>query len=137
MASGPCLPHFTFVCIHNNTQEQNPVFANRPIPCIIMESKNSGGLGLRLIWHAHIMCRKVVCVWFWSGTEIIVKVFKDACIAHLPHTLPSATQVEYLESKFHIYLLKNGRINMCGLNSSNLEYVADAIRDAVITHPEN
>ena len=47
-----------------------------------------------------------------------------------------AMQVDYLTKKHHIYLLKNGRINMCGLNSSNVEYVAAAIKDAVITHPE-
>lgn len=46
-------------------------------------------------------------------------------------------QVEYLTSKYHIYLMRSGRINMCGLNPGNLEYVADAIRDAVITFPEN
>ena len=48
-----------------------------------------------------------------------------------------AMQVDYLTSKYHIYLLKNGRINMCGLNAGNMEYVADAIKDAVTTHPEN
>ena len=46
-------------------------------------------------------------------------------------------QVDYLTSKYHVYLLKNGRINMCGLNAGNMEYVADAIKDAVTTHPEN
>ena len=49
----------------------------------------------------------------------------------------AAIQVEYLTSKYHIYLLKNGRINMCGLNGGNLEYVASAIKDAVVTHPES
>lgn len=48
----------------------------------------------------------------------------------------AAMQVEFLTSKYHIYLMKNGRINMCGLNSSNMEYVASAIKDAVTTHPE-
>ena len=46
-------------------------------------------------------------------------------------------QVDYLTSKYHIYLLKNGRINMCGLNPGNINYVADAIKDAVTTYPEN
>jgi aspartate aminotransferase len=45
-------------------------------------------------------------------------------------------QVEYLTKKYHIYLLKNGRINMSGLNHTNRDYVADAIKDAVLTHPE-
>lgn len=46
-------------------------------------------------------------------------------------------QVRFLTSKYHIYLLENGRINMCGLNGSNLEYVADAIKDTITTHTEN
>lgn len=33
--------------------------------------------------------------------------------------------------KYHIYILKCGRINMCGINSSNMEYIARAIDDAV------
>ena len=49
---------------------------------------------------------------------------------------PIATQVEYMTSKYHIYMLKNGRINMCGLNASNLDYVASAIKDAVVSNPE-
>lgn len=48
-----------------------------------------------------------------------------------------ATQVEHMTKKYHIYLLKNGRINMCGLNASNLEYVANAIKDAVVSYPDN
>jgi len=34
--------------------------------------------------------------------------------------------------EFHVYLLRNGRISMAGLNSKNLNYVADAIH-AVVT----
>lgn len=49
----------------------------------------------------------------------------------------SSVQVEQLTARHHIYLLKNGRINMCGLNSSNLEYVADAIKDVVSSFPES
>ncbi|KNC75313.1 aspartate aminotransferase, cytoplasmic [Sphaeroforma arctica JP610] len=36
-------------------------------------------------------------------------------------------QVERLTSEFHVYLLKNGRINMCGVNSHNIDYLANAI----------
>ena len=45
--------------------------------------------------------------------------------------------MEYLTNKYHIYLMKSGRINMCGLNASNIEYVADAFKDAIVTHPDN
>ncbi|CAL8138675.1 unnamed protein product [Orchesella dallaii] len=40
-------------------------------------------------------------------------------------------QVEYLRNQYHIYMLKSGRINMCGLTNANLDYVAGAINDAV------
>lgn len=43
----------------------------------------------------------------------------------------SEKQVEHLIKNYHIYLLRSGRINMCGLNEKNLDYVAEAIHDAV------
>lgn len=39
--------------------------------------------------------------------------------------------VDYLRSQYHIYMLKSGRINICGLTTTNLDYVANAIHDAV------
>ncbi|EEB13298.1 aspartate aminotransferase, cytoplasmic, putative [Pediculus humanus corporis] len=39
--------------------------------------------------------------------------------------------VELLRQNHHVYMLKSGRINMCGLTSKNLNYVAAAIHDAV------
>ena len=58
-------------------------------------------------------------------------------LSSLSLSLSLATQVEHMTSKYHIYMLKNGRINMCGLNASNMEYVANAIKDAILTYPEN
>uniref|UniRef100_M3XLL5 aspartate transaminase n=1 Tax=Latimeria chalumnae TaxID=7897 RepID=M3XLL5_LATCH len=43
----------------------------------------------------------------------------------------NSSQIEFLVRKKHIYLLENGRINICGLNSNNLEYVAQSIHEAV------
>ncbi|XP_055531726.1 aspartate aminotransferase, cytoplasmic [Wyeomyia smithii] len=45
-------------------------------------------------------------------------------------------QVEILIKEYSIYLLKTGRISMCGLNENNVKYVAKAIHDAV-TRPSN
>lgn len=45
-------------------------------------------------------------------------------------------QVEHLMSKYHIYLLKNGRISMCGLTSSNIQYFVDAVKDALALYPD-
>lgn len=36
-----------------------------------------------------------------------------------------------MASKYHIYLLNSGRINICGITSANVDYVAKAIYDAV------
>jgi len=38
---------------------------------------------------------------------------------------------EYLKAEKHLYLLKSGRISMCGVTPGNLDYVAQAIYDAV------
>ncbi|XP_055447456.1 aspartate aminotransferase, cytoplasmic [Psammomys obesus] len=40
-------------------------------------------------------------------------------------------QVQYLVKEKHIYLLPSGRINMCGLTTKNLDYVATSIHEAV------
>ncbi|XP_059612201.1 aspartate aminotransferase, cytoplasmic [Phlebotomus argentipes] len=44
-------------------------------------------------------------------------------------------QSKRLVEEFHIYLLKSGRISMCGLNEKNVEYVAKAI-NTVLTAPK-
>ncbi|XP_013163432.1 PREDICTED: probable aspartate aminotransferase, cytoplasmic [Papilio xuthus] len=45
-------------------------------------------------------------------------------------------QSEYLMEEYHIYLLRTGRINVCGLNPGNVQYVARAINDAVTKFPQ-
>lgn len=45
----------------------------------------------------------------------------------------TAKQVEYMIKEKHIYLMASGRINMCGLTSKNIDYVAESIHEAVTT----
>ncbi|XP_042331475.1 putative aspartate aminotransferase, cytoplasmic 2 [Sceloporus undulatus] len=45
--------------------------------------------------------------------------------------LPS--QVEFLAKHKHIYLLPNGQINICSINSKNLNYVAQSIHEAFVS----
>lgn len=54
-------------------------------------------------------------------------------IGMFSYTGLSATQVKMLRDKYHIYLLSSGRINICGLTTHNIDYVAEAIHDAVVT----
>lgn len=44
----------------------------------------------------------------------------------------SVNQCEHLIKNYHIYLMKDGgRINMCGLTTKNIDYVASAVHDVV------
>ncbi|KAF1813245.1 aspartate aminotransferase [Eremomyces bilateralis CBS 781.70] len=43
----------------------------------------------------------------------------------------SEKQVGLLREKWHVYMTKNGRASVAGLNSRNVEYVAEAIDDVV------
>ncbi|KAL0106580.1 hypothetical protein PUN28_016344 [Cardiocondyla obscurior] len=45
-------------------------------------------------------------------------------------------QAQHLREQYHIYLLRSGRINMCGLNENNLDYVANAIKETINLFPE-
>jgi aspartate aminotransferase len=40
-------------------------------------------------------------------------------------------QVAYLAKEYHMYLLPNGRANLCVLNNGNLDRFAHAVHDAV------
>ncbi|CAK9826574.1 Aspartate aminotransferase, cytoplasmic [Anthophora retusa] len=44
--------------------------------------------------------------------------------------------IEHLINHYYIYMLRSGRINMCGLNKFNLDYVASAIYETVLLFPE-
>lgn len=52
-------------------------------------------------------------------------------IGMFSYTGLTPAQCERLISTWHIYLLKNGRISMAGINTSNVQYLARAIKDAV------
>ena len=40
-------------------------------------------------------------------------------------------QVEQMIKKHSIYMTKDGRISVCGINTKNVEYIALAIKDVV------
>lgn len=53
-------------------------------------------------------------------------------IGMFTYTGLNEAQVGRLTSEFHIYLLKSGRISMCGITTKNVDYLAKAI-NAVVT----
>uniref|UniRef100_A0A1B6EGT9 Aspartate aminotransferase n=1 Tax=Clastoptera arizonana TaxID=38151 RepID=A0A1B6EGT9_9HEMI len=52
-------------------------------------------------------------------------------IGMFSYTGLNVQQVNHLINNHHIYLLQSGRINMCGLTSHNIEYVANSINETV------
>merc|ERR1719495_2035654 len=61
-----------------------------------------------------------------------IKIMADQ-IGMFSYTGLSQAQSEFLIKEKHIYLLKSGRISMCGLTPSNIDYVASSIHEAVTT----
>jgi len=53
-------------------------------------------------------------------------------IGMFSYTGLTEAQCVHLINKHHIHMMKNGRMAMVGLNSKNVNYVADAINDAVL-----
>jgi len=58
-------------------------------------------------------------------------------IGMFSYTGLNAKQVESLVKDYHIYLPKDGRISICGLNTSNVQYVAESINAVVKQIPLN
>ena len=43
----------------------------------------------------------------------------------------SAAQVKFLRDEYDVFLMEDGRVNMCAFTTSNAQYIADAIAAAV------
>ena len=54
-------------------------------------------------------------------------------IGMFSYTGLNPTQVDFMVQEKHIYLLRSGRISMCGVTPGNIEYVASSIHEAVTT----
>jgi len=55
-------------------------------------------------------------------------------IGMFSYTGLSGEQVDFIEQKYHIYMLRSGRISMAGVSANKVDYIADAITDAVLNH---
>lgn len=56
-------------------------------------------------------------------------------IGMFSYTGLSVKQCETLISKYHIYLLKSGRISMAGINEKNVKYLAESIKKSIAENP--
>lgn len=64
----------------------------------------------------------------WSGIITQIGMFSFTGL--------SLEQCERMMEKHHVYLLKNGRVSMCGLTTKNVKYVAAAIDEVVRALPK-
>lgn len=56
-------------------------------------------------------------------------------IGMFSYTGLTAKQCEILINKYHIYLLKSGRISMAGINEKNVKYLAKSMKAALEEAP--
>jgi aspartate aminotransferase len=59
----------------------------------------------------------------WSHIETQIGMFSSTGL--------TSQQVSRLRDEFHVYLLPSGRLSVCGLTETNVQYVADAICEVV------
>jgi len=52
-------------------------------------------------------------------------------IGMFSYTGLSEKQCDILIKKYHVYLLRSGRISMAGVNSKNVGYLAEAIKNSI------
>ncbi|GAA55746.1 aspartate aminotransferase cytoplasmic [Clonorchis sinensis] len=57
-------------------------------------------------------------------------------IGMFAYTGLTAAQAEHMRAKHHVYLLNDGRINICGLTTNNVDYVANAIYETLMAIPQ-
>jgi len=53
-------------------------------------------------------------------------------IGMFSYTGLSPVQCEFLKNEKHLYLLKSGRMSLCGVTPANIDHVAQSVHDAVI-----
>lgn len=85
-------------------------------------------------WHQDLKTMSGRIMEMRSG---LVGALKDAGSVHdwshitnqigmFAYTGLTTEQVDRLKNEFHIYMTADGRVSLCGLNTGNLEFIADA-----------
>lgn len=91
-----------------------------------LDTMSSRIISMRLALRDALIARKTPGTWNHIVSQI----------GMFSYTGLSPEQVDRLVDHYHIYLTRNGRISMAGLNEHNVDYVADAI-DAVVREALN
>ncbi|CAK9225365.1 unnamed protein product [Sphagnum troendelagicum] len=118
-------------------QIARPMYSNPPLHGALIVSTILDDPDLKALWHTEVkgMADRIITM-----RELLKKNLVEAgshlnwqhitdqigmfCFSGL-----NPEQVDRLTSQFHIYLTRNGRISMAGINSNNVEYLANAIHE--------
>uniref|UniRef100_A0A7S2ZC68 aspartate transaminase n=3 Tax=Rhodosorus marinus TaxID=101924 RepID=A0A7S2ZC68_9RHOD len=63
--------------------------------------------------------------------------FLEKQIGMFSYTGLTGPEVDFIQEKYHIYMMRNGRISMAGLTTSTVDYLAGAMHDAVLNAPKS
>lgn len=84
------------------------------------------------LWHRTLFGACLSCpTGYHHGYKVSQVISRCLIFPSLSCFGAAANQVAYMIKEKHVYLMASGRINMCGLTSKNLDYVAQSIHDAV------
>jgi aspartate aminotransferase len=116
-----------------------PMYSNPPNFGARVVSEVLGNPTLRKEWDAEIstMCARILS----TRRELHRTLVNMGTPGNWDHIIAqrgmfsftglSPEQCDVLMKEFHVYLLRSGRISLCGLNPKNTQYVARAIDAAV------
>jgi aspartate aminotransferase, cytoplasmic len=77
-------------------------------------------------------CRLYLCL--YECLCVFLLLYVCMCLATniaVNNNRLKATQVQMLEDQYHIFMLPSGRMSICGLTPTNVNYVARAIRNVL------
>jgi aspartate/tyrosine/aromatic aminotransferase len=116
-----------------------PMYSNPPLHGARIVSKVLGNPQLAKEWKDELkaVSQRIISMRKVLREELIALGTKGTWdhivnqIGMFSYTGLTPKQCEVLINKYHIYLLKNGRISMAGITTKNVKYLANAIHDAV------
>ena len=117
-----------------------PMFSNPPIHGARIVATVLQDPALKSMWHKEVkdMADRIIGVRSKLKGEL-EKLGSKLDWSHITNQIGmfcytglNSIQVERLTKEFHIYLTKDGRISLAGINSSNVEYLAKAMHKATL-----
>ena len=139
-----------FVCADSDTAARvlsqvkmviRPMYSNPPLHGALVAARILGDPALRQSWQTELteVSNRIISMRQSLRDELqTLGVAGDWShitnqIGMFSYTGLTVAQCEKMIGTWHCYMLKNGRISMAGINTKNVRYVANAIKDCIET----